>query len=101
MTGEITQKTEEILGSYDLLDFFIYHVCFNHYSSKKVVVLAKKAFPQLSLDEISAALSSFYKRFFKSQFKRNCSPEGINSTGFSLSSWEMPSNMCDLLYASF
>lgn len=94
MTGEITQKTEEILGSYDLLDFFIYHVCFNHYSSKKVVVLAKKAFPHLSLDEISASLSSFYKRFFKSQFKRNCSPEGINSTGFSLSSWEMPSNIC-------
>ena len=92
--GKITQKTEEILGSYSLQDFFIYHVCFNHYSPEKVIVLSQKAFPNLSLDEISSSLASFYKRFFKSQFKRTCSPEGINSTGFSLSSWEMPSNIC-------
>ena len=92
--GKTTQKTEEILGCYDLQDFLIYHVCFNHYSPKKVLFLAQKAFSNLSFDEISASLDSFYKRFFKSQFKRNCSPEGINATGFSLSSWEMPSNIC-------
>ena len=94
VNGKIVQKTEEILGSYDLQDFFIYHVCFNHYSPIKVFMLATKAFPNLSFDEISDSLSSFYKRFFNSQFKRNCSPEGINSTGFSLSNWEMPSNIC-------
>lgn len=92
--GKISQKTEEILGSYNLQDFFIYHVCFNHYSPEKIIALTTKAFPKLSLEEISASLSSFYERFIKSQFKRNCSPEGINSTGFSLSSWEMPSNVC-------
>lgn len=96
--GKITQKTEEILGCYELQDFFIYHVCFNHYSPKKVLFLAQKAFPNLSLNEISTSLISFYKRFFKSQFKRNCSPEGINVTGFSLSSWEMPSNMYGISY---
>ena len=94
INGKIVQKTEKILGSYDLQDFFIYHVCFNHYSPIKVFMLARKAFPNLSFDEISDSLSSFYKRFFNSQFKRNCSPEGINSTGFSLSNWEMPSNIC-------
>lgn len=92
--GKISQKTEEILGSYNLQDFFIYHVCFNHYSPEKIIALTTKAFPKLSLEKISASLSSFYERFIKSQFKRNCSPEGINSTGFSLSSWEMPSNVC-------
>jgi len=96
--GKISQKTEEILGSYNLQDFFIYHVCFNHYSPEKIIVLTTKAFPKLSLEEISASLSSFYERFIKSQFKRNCSPEGINSTGFSLSSWEMPSNVCGFSY---
>ncbi len=96
--GKISQKTEEILGSYNLQDFFIYHVCFNHYSPEKIIALTTKAFPKLSLEEISASLSSFYERFIKSQFKRNCSPEGINSTGFSLSSWEMPSNVCGFSY---
>ena len=96
--GKISQKTEEILGCYDLQDFLIYHVCFNHYSPEKIIVLTTKAFPKLSLEEISASLSSFYERFIKSQFKRNCSPEGINSTGFSLSSWEMPSNVCGFSY---
>lgn len=96
--GKISQKTEEILGSYNLQDFFIYHVCFNHYSPEKIIALTTKAFPKLSLEEISASLSSFYEKFIKSQFKRNCSPEGINSTGFSLSSWEMPSNVCGFSY---
>ena len=96
--GKISQKTEQILGSYNLQDFFIYHVCFNHYSPKKTLFLATKAFPNLSILELSSSLDSFYKRFFKSQFKRNCSPEGINSTGFSLSNWEMPSNISDFSY---
>lgn len=98
INGKISQKTEEILGSYNLQDFFIYHVCFNHYAPNKVLLLATKAFPNLSILELSSSLDSFYKRFFKSQFKRNCSPEGINSTGFSLSSWEMPSNISDFSY---
>lgn len=96
--GKISQKTEEILGSYNLQDFFIYHVCFNHYAPNKVLLLATKAFPNFSIKELSSSLDSFYKRFFKSQFKRNCSPEGINSTGFSLSNWEMPSNISDFSY---
>ena len=98
--GKISQKTEEILGSYNLQDFFIYHVCFNHYSPEKVLALSAKAFPHLSHVEISDSLGKFYKRFLMSQFKRNCSPEGINSTGFSLSNWEMPSNICAIPYLS-
>ena len=95
---KITQKTEEILGSYELQDFFIYHVCYNHYSPKKTYALALIAFPEYPRKEILERLKLFYKRFLMSQFKRNCSPESPNITGYALSTWEMPSNVSTKLY---
>jgi len=96
--GKITQKTEEILGSYELQDFFIYHVCYHHYSPKKTYLLALLAFQEYTRKEIFERLKLFYKRFVMSQFKRNCSPEGPNITGYSFANWEMPSNTSAKLY---
>ena len=96
--GEISQKTEDILGPYELHDFFIYHAIGNGFSPKKIYFLALEAFKdsRYSKDEILKWLNLFYKRFFSQQFKRSCSPEGASVTGFSLSprgEWLMPSEI--------
>ena len=96
--GEISQKTEDIIGPYELHDFFIYHAIGNGFSPKKVYFLALEAFKdsQYSKTAILKWLNLFYKRFFSQQFKRSCSPEGASVTGFSLSpreSWFMPSEI--------
>ncbi|UTC65402.1 NAD(+) synthase [Treponema sp. OMZ 788] len=96
--GEIAQKTEDIIGPYELHDFFIYHAIGNGFSPKKVYFLALEAFKDgtYSEAEILKWLNMFYKRFFSQQFKRSCSPEGASVTGFSLSprgSWLMPSEI--------
>ena len=95
---KIAQKTEDILGSYELQDFFIYNVCQHRYSPKKTLLLAIKAFPAYSKTETLSKLKIFYRRFFASQFKRNCSPEGANITGYSFSTWKLPSNASVNLY---
>lgn len=96
--GEISQKTEDILGPYELHDFFLYHAIGNGFSPKKVYFLACEAFGDSSYSkaEILKWLNLFYKRFFSQQFKRSCSPEGASVTGFSLSprgEWLMPSEI--------
>jgi len=96
--GKITQKTEEILGSYELQDFFIYHMCQNHYSPQKIYALSLLAFPEYPHKEILKRLKLFYKRFFANQFKRNCSPESPDITGNSFLNWKMPSNTSAKLY---
>lgn len=94
--GNISQKTENIIGPYELHDFFIYHVAVNGFSPKKVYFLALEAFKNSSYSEkvILDWLKLFYNRFFSQQFKRSVSPEGASVTGFSFSprgSWLMPS----------
>lgn len=96
--GKISQKTEDIIGPYELHDFFIYHAIGNGFSPKKVYFLACEAFRDSSYSkaEILKWLNLFYKRFFSQQFKRSCSPEGASVTGFSLSprgEWLMPSEI--------
>ncbi|UTC68249.1 MULTISPECIES: NAD(+) synthase [unclassified Treponema] len=96
--GEISQKTEDIIGPYELHDFFIYHAIGNGFSPKKVYFLALEAFKDCaySKTEILKWLNIFYKRFFSQQFKRSCCPEGASVTGFSLSprgEWIMPSEI--------
>ncbi|UTC76319.1 NAD(+) synthase [Treponema sp. OMZ 792] len=96
--GEISQKTEDIIGPYQLHDFFIYHAIGNGFSPKKVYFLALETFKDdaYSETEILKWLNIFYKRFFSQQFKRSCSPEGASVTGFSLSprgAWLMPSEI--------
>ncbi|UTY30761.1 NAD(+) synthase [Treponema putidum] len=96
--GKISQKTEDIIGPYELHDFFLYHAIGNGFSPKKVYFLASEAFKdsRYSKAEILKWLNIFYKRFFSQQFKRSCSPEGASVTGFSLSprgQWLMPSEI--------
>ncbi len=97
--GNIVQKTESLLGSYELHDFFIYHIFQNHYSLKKVLYLTIKAFGYTYSEKVIVEqLKLFYKRFFANQFKRNCAPECPNVTGFSFANWELPSNIPYSLY---
>ncbi len=80
------QNTEEILGSYELHDFFIYNTLCNGWAPSKTLRLAKYAFNgYFSENEIKNALTVFYKRFYSQQFKRSCMPDGPKVTGVSLS----------------
>jgi len=95
--GKISQKTESILGEYNLHDFFIFHFVRNKFTKNKILFLAEKAFAGVySRSEIEKALSVFFKRFFTNQFKRSCSPEGVSVLPLSLSprrNWNMPADL--------
>lgn len=98
----ISQKTEEIVGPYELHDFFLYYVLRWGFSPKKIFFLAKQAFilqenggTRYGSDVIFRWLKSFYKRFFSQQFKRSCMPDGAKVGTVSLSprgDWRMPSD---------
>ncbi|MCL1935685.1 MAG: NAD(+) synthase [Defluviitaleaceae bacterium] len=91
---EIEQKTEEVVGSYLLNDFFLYHFLKNK-SSEKIIILARINFPEISKKELKQKLKNFYKRFFNAQYKRSCSVDGPKVLEFSLSprgSFAMPSD---------
>ena len=99
--GEITQKTEDIVGPYDLHDFFLYYMVRMGFSPKKLFRVACRAFA----DEFDAATilkwqKQFYRRFFTQQFKRSCIPDGPKVGSVSLSprgDWRMPSDaVCDV-----
>lgn len=75
--GEIAQKTEDLVGPYELHDFFLYHVLRYGCPPLKVYRLAKLAFRNAyGGDEILRWLNVFYRRFFSQQFKRSCLPDG-------------------------
>ncbi|AEV67928.1 NAD(+) synthase [Acetivibrio clariflavus] len=94
--GEIKQKTEDIVGPYELHDFFMYHMIRYGAPPKKISFLAQKAFEgKYSKDEINKWLKVFIKRFFSQQFKRSCLPDGPKVGTISLSprgDWRMPSD---------
>ncbi len=94
--GAIAQKTEEIVGPYELHDFFIYHFLHEGSSPEKVYVLARRAFEgAYSGDEILKTMRIFLKRFFASQFKRSASADGVGTMPVSISprgGWMMPSD---------
>lgn len=76
-SGEISQKTEDIVGPYELHDFFLYYVMRFGFMPSKVYRLARYAFDGMYDDEtIYKWLNTFYKRFFSQQFKRSCLPDG-------------------------
>ena len=94
--GEISQRTEDILGPYDLHDFFLYHMLEGGAGPAKLLLLAKNAFAQ-KYDEtlMKNTLKTFLKRFFAQQFKRSCTPDGPRVGSVSLSprgDWRMPSD---------
>lgn len=94
--GKINQKTEEIVGPYELHDFFLYYVVRFGFSPTKIFYLAQNAFQDVyEKPVILKWLKNFYKRFFTQQFKRSCLPDGPKVGTISLSprgDWRMPSD---------
>lgn len=119
--GKISQKTEELVGPYELHDFFLYNIARFGFGPAKIYFLAKKAFaqnqnesqdqkaggstknndetinaaPTFTKTEIKKWLKTFYSRFFSQQFKRSCMPDGAKVGTVSLSprgDWRMPSD---------
>ncbi|MBN2879850.1 MAG: NAD(+) synthase [Clostridia bacterium] len=94
--GQLLQKTEEILGKYDLHDFFLYNFMQHGSGCKKLYHTARIAFRGIATEaEIKSALEIFIKRFFAQQFKRSCMPDGPKVGTVSLSprgDWRMPSD---------
>ncbi len=94
---DIAQKTEEILGPYEVHDFFLYHFVRNGAAPVKMLSLAELAFKEVyDRDSIRNWLVLFLKRFSASQFKRNCVPDGPSVGSISLSpnnGWMMPSDL--------
>lgn len=75
--GEIAQKTEELVGPYELHDFFLYYILRFGYAPAKVFFLAAEAFKgKYDNNTIYKWLTNFYRRFFSQQFKRSCLPDG-------------------------
>ncbi|MBQ2740133.1 MAG: NAD(+) synthase [Clostridia bacterium] len=94
--GKIAQKTEDLVGPYELHDFYLYHIIRCGCSPSSVFALAKKTFADKYDDAtLLKWLRNFYKRFFSQQFKRSCSPDGVKVGVLSLSprtDWRMPSD---------
>ncbi len=84
--GNITQKTEDKVGPYELHDFFIYYSMRYGFTPSKIFYLAKKAFKDdYSDEEIKKWMTMYYKRFFSQQFKRSCMPDGVKVGSVSMS----------------
>ncbi len=94
--GKINQKTEDLVGPYELHDFFLYHILHNAYRPAKVLWLAEKAFAgEYDRETLLKWLKNFYRRFFTQQFKRSCLPDGPKVGDISLSprgDWRMPTD---------
>ena len=95
-SGNINQKTEDLVGPYELHDFFLYHILHNAYRPAKVLWLAEKAFAgEYDRETLLKWLKNFYRRFFIQQFKRSCLPDGPKVGEISLSprgDWRMPTD---------
>lgn len=110
--GNIAQKTEDLVGPYDLHDFFIYHLVKEGFPPAKIFALACKAFaegpysddrPTFSKQTIKKWLIVFLRRFFNQQFKRSCMPDGPKVGPISFSprgDWRMPSDALSRLWIS-
>ena len=109
--GNIKQKTEDIVGPYELHDFFIYYFLRYGFSPKKIFLLAQRAFCTPSMidgkevlyteDVVKKWLTTFCRRFFNQQFKRSCLPDGPKVGSVSLSprgDWRMPSDASSALW---
>jgi NAD+ synthase (glutamine-hydrolysing) len=103
--GNIKQKTEDLVGPYELHDFFLYYFLRYGFSPKKIFLLAQRAFCTPSPvegreefyteDVVKKWLTTFCRRFFTQQFKRSCLPDGPKVGSVSLSprgDWRMPSD---------
>ena len=102
--GDIAQKTEDLVGPYELHDFYLYHVLRFGFGPEKIFRLAKAAFAGRAEYPDSVLykwLRNFYWRFFAQQFKRSCLPDGPKVGSVTLSprgDWRMPSDACAALW---
>ena len=102
--GEISQKTEGLVGPYDLHDFFLYYAVRWGFSPAKILRLAERAFAgDFDRETILHWMKTFYRRFFSQQFKRSCLPDGPKVGSVTLSprgDWRMPSDAASGLWLS-
>ena len=100
--GEIAQKTEDIVGPYELHDFVLYYALRLGFTPAKIFRLACRTFDgSLTPDEIRHWMQTFYRRFFAQQFKRSCLPDGPKVGTVTLSprgDWRMPSDAVSALW---
>lgn len=100
--GNITQKTEDLVGPYELHDFFLYYTLRYGFSPKKIYYLAENAFAGRFDDTtIKKWIKTFFRRFFAQQFKRSCLPDGPKVGSVCLSprgDWRMPSDASSALW---
>ena len=100
--GNIKQKTEDLVGPYELHDFFIYNFLRYGFRPAKIFYLASVAFRgEYNEDVIKKWLTTFCRRFFMQQFKRSCLPDGpkVGSVGLSpRGDWKMPSDACATIW---
>lgn len=96
--GVIAQKTEDLVGPYELHDFFLYYMLRCGFEPSKIFRIAKQSFAgQYGEEEILKWMKVFYKRFFSQQFKRSCLPDGPKVGSVALSprgDLRMPSDAC-------
>ncbi len=102
-SGEIVQKTEDLVGPYELHDFFLYYMLRYGFSRERIRFLARHAFDQSEYPDevIDRWLGVFMKRFFQQQFKRSCLPDGPKVGSVCLSprgDWRMPSDASPTLW---
>lgn len=109
-SGDIAQKTEDLVGPYELHDFFLYNFLKNGFMPDKILYLAENAFNgRYERTVILKWMKIFFRRFFTQQFKRSASPDGVKVCEIGLSprgDWQMPSDAsaavwmaaCDRLY---
>jgi len=100
--GQISQKTEDLVGPYELHDFFLYQIMRFGMRPAKVFRIADYAFEgTYDRDTILKWLRTFYRRFFAQQFKRSCLPDGPKVGSVAVSprgDWRMPSDACASLW---
>ena len=100
--GQISQKTEDLVGPYELHDFYMYHILRYGYAPCKIYRMALQAFgSQYGGEVILKWLKVFYRRFFSQQFKRSCLPDGPKVGSVAVSprgDLRMPSDACARLW---
>ena len=100
--GKISQKTEDLVGPYELHDFYLYNILRFGFAPKKVFYMAEKAFDGIyDRETILKWLKVFYRRFFAQQFKRSCLPDGPKVGSVAVSprgDLRMPSDACGALW---
>lgn len=100
--GKISQKTEDLVGPYELHDFFLYYILRFGFAPDKIYRIAKIAFKDVYDDAVILKwLKVFYRRFFSQQFKRSCLPDGPKVGSVAISprgDLRMPSDACSRIW---